>query len=464
MKRKLYTISLLWAAALLALSTLFVQDTYAGDGFFSNIKRFGKHTYVGPFDISKQSRKKAKEKLTSDFTELDQNLAVELLVQDHAVKVPSEVVTFEVDATLSQAASGQDNPLIANVSRDGVRTVLKQNFDSLTFSENDVETISSKIEENVRSGIMPQRIHLPEHVPGLYSQTQTVASSTYTIDELPKGLRLIMEELNGTEIQPNSTFSFKEFVEGKEMASANDVQLTIMSSMLYAAALQTNWIIDERNISSELTAEVQPGFEAAINRKLGLDFMFSNPNQTVFTIHTKWTNSQLELTIEGLPFVHSYEPVVEGLTTYEPKTVIRYSAFVTPGVVDVADIGKKGLEATVKRKVLLNGSLEDFEDISVDFYAPQPRIERHHLIQSENTNGGNSNGGNEGSSGSTDGNSSSTNDSGSNSSGSGTSSGKPSSGSNSDNPDISDGKDDDEVIYDKGGNIMKFDKNGNPID
>ncbi|MBY0222514.1 VanW family protein [Sporosarcina aquimarina] len=471
MKRKLYTISLLWAAVLLALSTLFVQDTYAGDGFFSNIKRFGKHTYVGPFDISKLSRKKAKEKLAADFTDLEQNLAVELLVQDESVEVPSEVVTFDVDSTLSQAASGQDNSLIASVSRDGLRTVLKQNFDSLVFSEDEVDTVATKIEEYVCSGIMPQRIHLPEYVPNLYSQTQTLASSTYSINELSKELRLIMEDLNGTEIQPNTTLSFMEILEGKESASASDEQLTIMASMLYTAALQTNWIIDERNISSELTAEVQPGFEAAINRQLGLDFMFSNPNQTVFTIHTNWTNSQLELTIEGLSFVRTYEPEVEKLTTYEPKTVIRYSAFVSPGSVETLEVGKKGLEATVKRKVLLNGSLEEYEDVSVDFYVPQPRIERHHLVQAEKPSDGTNQDGNSSSgpnsanpdSSGSDNTSKNPRNSENNTTGTGTSSGKPSGNSNASEGSAG-GKEDDKIIYDKGGNIMKFDENGNPID
>ncbi|WP_153721343.1 VanW family protein [Sporosarcina cascadiensis] len=467
MKPKLYTITLLCAAALLALSALFVQDTYAGDGFFSNIKRFGKHTYVGPFDVSKMSRKKAKEKLAGDFNELDENLQVELLVQDYSVQVPAEVITFDPDATLSQAASGQDNALIADVSRDGLRTVLKQNFDSLSFSEDEVDTVASKIEEYVRSGIMPQRIHLPEFIPNLYSQTQTIATAYYQLSEVPKGIRLLMNDLDGTEIQPNSTFSFTEFLEGKESAAASDEEMTIMASILYAAALQTNWIIDERNISSELTAEVQPGFEAAINRKLGLNLLFSNPNQTVFTIHTNWTNSQLELTVEGLPFVHSYEPEVETLKTYEPKTVIRYSAFVSPGVKETLDSGKKGLEATVKRKVMLNGALEDYEDISVDFYMPIPRVERHHLIQN-GTSGGSVESGTEGDFGSSDSNeggssAGNTNGNGGTGSGnSGNSSGKP--GNDTSKPNASGGKDDNKVIYDKGGNIMKFDKDGNPID
>lgn len=479
MKRKLYTISILWAAALLALSMVFVQDTYAGDGFFSNIKRFGKHTYAGPFDISKLSRKKAKEKLQTDFAELEQNLQIELLVQDQTAAVPSESVTFDIDATLGQASSGQDNALVANVSRDGLRTVLKQNFSSLSFDENELEVIALKIEEYVRTGIMPIRIHLPEYVPGIYSQTETIASATYNTDSVTRGLQLAMDDLDGLEILPNTTFSFREFMEGKEMAVATDEELTIAASMLYAAALQTNWIIDERNISSELTAEVQPGFEAAINRNLGLDFMFSNPNQTVFTLHTKRTGGQIELTVEGLPFIHTYEPVVEKLTTYEPRTVVRYSAFVNPGAMQLVDKGKKGMEVVVKRNVMLNGTLEEYEDISSDFYVPQPRVERHHLIQPETTTDpsnpgdsgqqGNSDGSSVGDGASGDHNNSNTNSSGNNDYGSSSSGGKDSSGSAGTHNGSAGGNkgsnsNGNEVIYDKGGKPMKFDENGNPID
>lgn len=129
------------------------------------------------------------------------------------------------------------------------------------------------------------------------------------------------------------------------------------------------------------------------------------------------------------------------------------------------------MEATVKRKVLLNGSLEEYEDVSVDFYVPQPRIERHHLVQAENPSDstnqdGNSSSGsnsaNPDSSGS-DNTSKNPSNSESNTTGTGTSSGKPSGNSNASEGSAS-GKEDDKIIYDKGGNIIKFDESGNPID
>ncbi|PIC87236.1 hypothetical protein CSV72_04480 [Sporosarcina sp. P20a] len=506
MKPKQYNISLALGVLLLVISAVFAQQAYAGDGFFSNFKKFSKHTYAGPFDISKHNRKDAKAKLVNDFAELEQNLSVQLIVQDLQVDVPAEVVSFDPDATLNEAKSGDDNSLVASVSREGLRTVMKQNFNSLTFSEDEVETIAAQIEVQLRSGIMPQQVYVANYIPELYEQKQVIASAAYEVDELAKGLHLLMEDLDGLEIQPNSSFSFREYLEGKESASATDLQMTIMASLLYKAALQTNWIMDERSISTELPAGVEPGFEAAINRKLDLDFLFTNPNQTVFTIRTDWTGSQLELSIEGLPFVHSYDTEVEKITKYDPKTVIRYSAFVNAGVIEVVDKGKKGMEVAVKRNVLLNGSLEEIEDVSIDFYAPQPVIERHSLEKvvekvpdsNVDSNSGNTEGNNSGNgptdtpSNSSNGNSSNGNGSsssngggsGSNGSGSSTGSGSgnigsssgpgtsssgssgagSSNGSGSSNSNGSGEKDDVNYDYDKGGNLIKVDKNGNPID
>ncbi|ARF13103.1 VanW family protein [Sporosarcina ureae] len=482
MQSKLYKTSLALGVLLLVIFVLFAQQAYAGDGFFSNFKKFSKHTYAGPFEISKHNRKDAKEKLINNFAELEQALSVQLIVQDLQVDVPTEIVSFNPDATLNQAKSGDDNSLVASVSREGLRTVMKQNFNSLTFSEAEVETIAAQIEVQLRSGIMPQQVYVANYIPELYEQNQVIASAIYEADELAKGLRLLMDDLDGLEIQPNSSFSFSEYLEGKESASATDLQMTIMASLLYKAALQTNWIMDERNISTELPAGVEPGFEAAINRKLDLDFQFTNPNQTVFTIRTDWTGSQLELSIEGLPFVHSYDTEVEKITKYDPKKVIRYSAFVNAGAIEVVDKGKKGMEVAVKRNVMLNGSLEEIEDVSVDFYAPQPIIERHSLekvvekVPDSNveSNSGTTDGNTSGN-GSTDNPSNSSNGNGSTSPnsggsgsdgnlGSGSKGSGSSNGSDASNSNGSGTKDDVKYDYDKGGNLIKVDKNGNPID
>ncbi|WP_162805734.1 VanW family protein [Sporosarcina sp. PTS2304] len=502
MKQKLQKISLSLGALLLLLGVVFTQQAYAGDGLFSNFKRFDKHTYVGPFPLAKKNRKQAKSELTSKFAELEQTTAVQLIIQDFNIDLPTEVITFDVDATVDQAVSGKENSLVASVSREGLRTVLKQNFSSLSFNDEEIENISSQIESQLRTGIMPQHIYLAQIIPDIYNQAQTIASASYATNEISQGLRLLINDLNEFEIEPNSTFSFQEFVSDKESVVAIDQDLSIMASLLYESALQTNWVIDERSIGNELTVGVEPGFEAVVNRKLDLDLQFTNPNQTMFTLRAEWKNSQITLSIEGLPFVHTYQPQVESLRTYNPKTVVQYSAFASSSKSKRIDKGKQAMEVKVMRSVLLNGSLQDYEDISVDFYLPKSKIERRDLIRPEppveppaddsntgsgsNTNSGSTTDGGNSNSGTSQGNSS-TNGSGTSSGSTGTdgngsssntsNSGKPgsSTGNNSTNgsssgtnggnstgttkPSGNQNKDD--VYFDKGGNPV--DKNGNPL-
>ena len=120
-----------------------------------------------------------------------------------------------------------------------------------------------------------------------------------------------------------------------------------------------------------------------MNQTLGLDFKFTNPNKTEFTIRAAWSAGAIHLSIEGQPFYYTYEPSVTNIETYKPRTVRQYSAFVDDGQVVVSQEGKEGVEAIVKRTLSVDGQVVDTEDISEDFYAPIHRIEIHPLSKGD---------------------------------------------------------------------------------
>nr|WP_255723542.1 VanW family protein [Sporosarcina sp. ACRSL] len=157
--------------------------------------------------------------------------------------------------------------------------------------------------------------------------------------------------------------------------------MTFLSSILYTAILQTNFQIAERNISTTISPFIQPGFEASMNQTLGLDFKFTNPNKTDFTIRSAWSAGAIHLSIEGRPFYYSYEPSTTNIETYKPRTMRQYSAFIDDGQVVVSQEGKEGIEAIVQRTRSVDGQVVDTEQISEDFYAPIHRIEVHPLVK-----------------------------------------------------------------------------------
>lgn len=379
MKQKIVIIGLLWLVTFVAIFGLRGNETAANDGLFSSNKRFGNYTFAGPFDLSNMKRKQAKSVLKEKTEALHKQLDLSIVYQDTMIALPKEMVTFDIDATLAEAISGQDNDLVAVVSREGLRTVLEQQLAILPFQESSVEALAMKIEQQLTTGILPQRVDLTEEVLKPIMTVEAIASASYQASAISSSFQRLLKAVDGTMIQGKSTFSFLDFIEEQGQHLATEEEMTIVASMLYAAALQTNWIIEERSISYSLTGEVKPGLEAAIQPVRNMDFVFTNPNPTSFTLTTTAQNGEIQLQVSGYPFLQRYEPYIDQLETYEPRTVIQYSSFVANGRKELMEQGGNGIEATVKRRILEDGQIIEDQLISSDFYAPQPKIERHPL-------------------------------------------------------------------------------------
>lgn len=385
MKNKRRISVLLLVVIFLVLSAFSVHNVQAINGFLSN-EKYAEHTFVGPFNISNQKTKQTKFKLATDLSELQSKLEVNLIYQDIQFSLPPEIVTFDIELTLAGANSGEDNPIIANVSRDGLKSVLTQQLPSIQFTKDAVESVAEGIEKELQTGIMPRNVHITDSIANEIPN-QVVASSEYSIDSISPALSKAIHALDEVVIQPYASFSVMELLTNAEVGLLTDEEMTLLSSTLYSVILQTNFQIDERNISTLLSPIIRPGYEAAMNQTLGLDFKFTNPNKSNFTIHANWSNGKIQLSIEGPPFYYSYEPVIERIDTYKPRTVRQYSAFVNDGQVIVSQKGKEGMEVVVKRNISLDGKVINTEDVSKDFYAPIHRIEMLALTKADASTG-----------------------------------------------------------------------------
>lgn len=375
--------------SIMGASLLFFGIASAGAFVAENLffgKRFGDHTYAGPFNLSKQTDQEAEVKLTSELLGMQDKLQADLLYQDTTIPLPVELVEYNPSATIEQAKSEAENSLIATVSEDGLRTLLQQQLPMLTFNESELQSIASGISEKLESGIMPQSIILTDYL----ESTQTpavIASASTEIDGLTAPMLELLSELDGSEMEPKTPFSLLEFIENTQPGILDEDELTILASALYRASLQTNFWIEERSIRRELTQGVEPGFEAAINMQLGLDYVMTNPNYTSYTMHAKWESGSLNISIEGMPLRHEYKPYVADTNTFDPKTVVQYSEDLSRGQVRVAEPGKDGFEVIVQRKIMEDGTLLSTEPVSEDFYPPVSRVEQLPLIEAA-TDGG----------------------------------------------------------------------------
>lgn len=376
-------ITVVFSSILLLASLLISSGVSAADFFTIGSKKFDDHTYVGPFNISNTKSKNAKSKLASDFTELQSNIEVNYHYQDHYFEVPTEVFSFDIDATIASAQSGEDNPIIVRVSREGLTTVLRQELPFLTLSAESIDAIAEGTEKELETGIMPRNIYIADYLNSNAMPVEKVASSVYSIDGISTAFLNGLKALDGKTVGAFESVSLAELLNSTEIGVLSDKESTILSSLVYSAILQTNFTIDERNISAVLSSTIQPGFEATLDIPANLDFRFTNPNKSSFTLRAESERGAIQFWIEGNPLYYEYEPEISEVETYQPRTVVQYSAFVSKGQVIVKKEGKEGISAVVSRTIKHDGRLIDSTRIAKDFYAPLSKVELHPLEKEE---------------------------------------------------------------------------------
>lgn len=345
-------------------------------------KGFSESTYIGPFDMTGLKNKQAQEKLELNLSELYSTIDVNLTFQDLTIKLPAEIVDYDVIATLENADSGEENPILTTVSVDGLKTILNQQLSTVQFSESSVRSIASGIEKKLESGFMPLHVFITDYMDASDLVETQFANATSSMNVPSKAVLDFITKLDSVRIDPLSTFSILNFINESGDGLLNDEELTQVASVLYATVLQTNFQVEERTNGSELPKFIQPGFEAAINKNLGLDFVFTNPNRTAYTLNVSYQNNTLQTSLTGIELLYSYEPFVGTFDEYEPRIVRRFSSFVPVGQVNVESEGRNGVDVELLRTITYLGSFIQEEMISSDFYAPLPKIELHPLIES----------------------------------------------------------------------------------
>jgi len=258
-----------------------------------------------------------------------------------------------------------------------------------------------------------------------------------------------------------TTFSLLEFIEAADVGVVTEQDLTTVASILYASVLQTNFGVDERSIGPTVPTTVPLGFEATINRELGVDFVFTNPNSTTFTLNINTSGTSINANLTGLPFVYSYQTAVTDREEFKPKTIKQFSSFVDQNTIRIKTEGENGVQVSVLKTIISGDDVLETINVSKDFYPPVHKVEVHPLTVTApaagtGTSTGGTTGTTDGSGTSTDG----TNGQPSTDTGDGSTDDDSSTdGTGTDDGNNSDNSDEEtEPQYDKGGNLIPSSK------
>lgn len=371
-------------AAVLASALLFFGVANAGamavDTWIFPTEEFGDNTYIGTTDVSNMEHEQAKQLFVGQVDSWSKTAELLVTYQDATASYPLKNAEILLDDTVRQAQSGTQNSFVFQLSPETTGAFLKQQFPAAAFTETDIENITTKLETALAGGQTQTRVAISDDTLEVAHETVSEAKITHSLKD--GDAMAVVNALNGLEIAAGSSFSFLDFLGDLELANVTDSELTQIASSIYAAVLQTNFSIDERSIGAVAPTAVPLGKEAAINRPLGIDFVFTNPNNNTFTLNLSMESDSLTAMITGYPFNYEYEIMTSGEEKVDPRLVKQYSAFVTSGKA-VEEEGRDGVRINVLRSTRLDGKELELDPVSTDFYPPVHRIEIYPLTKKE---------------------------------------------------------------------------------
>ncbi|QBP40763.1 VanW family protein [Paenisporosarcina antarctica] len=448
-------------AALLGSSVLFFGVTQAGTYVINDVifasKEYGDQTYIGPFDVSNLPEEEAAVTVQTGVKGWYDQAQVKIKLQDVIVPFPLEVVQFNTDRTLTSAEDGAKNDLLFDVTEESVGTLLNQQFSPYVFTDEEIASATEAIRVQLSSGRKDQTIDISSVLLASTAIEASITDVTFDSIKTSVGIQNLILALDGYAINPLTTFSLLEFIETVDIGIVTEQDLTTVASILYASVLQTNFGVDERSIGPIIPKTVPLGYEATINRELGVDFVFTNPNSTTFTLNLSIIDANLNASITGLPLIYSYQTTVSNQEEFTPKTIKQYSSFVNQNTIRLKTAGANGVQVTVIKTIVSGEDVLETINISKDFYPPVHKVEVHPLTVIETAPAEGSGDGttpDDGTTGSTDGSTGQpSTDNGDGTSDNGSSTGGSGSGNDSgtENDPTSD---DTDPEYDKGGNVI----------
>nr|WP_276569416.1 VanW family protein [Cytobacillus firmus] len=147
--------------------------------------------------------------------------------------------------------------------------------------------------------------------------------------------------------------------------------MSIISSALYKALLNTNFMITERHIGRLLPGYIEPGFEARVDSEKQMDFIFTNPNDHKYVINFQQLDKLLYVSVKGPKTIYTYQPSLKDKQTFKPKTIIQIDAKLPFGQKRIGTEGKEGILVNVYRDQMdESGKIISSEKIAEDFYPP----------------------------------------------------------------------------------------------
>lgn len=341
---------------------------------FSDQGEFASGTFIGNEDVTGMDKSKVLTYMTEKQAQWVKETVLTLQFQEVTkdVKDIPAFYQFDVEQSISLAVSGKKNQLIAKIDEEKLNAILEEILPELYAEGIDQQTLIADLlmyATLLESG--NHTIKLQNYLSGDLIEDEVIAESSTKISGKENVINMWEGNEASIEVAPHSQISFLDLAEERGGLQFEADEMSIISSALYKALLNTNFMITERHIGRLLPGYIEPGFEARVDSEKQMDFIFTNPNDHKYVINFQQLDKLLYVSVKGPKTIYTYQPSLKDKQTFKPKTIIQIDAKLPFGQKRIGAEGKEGILIHVFRNQLDEaGKIISTEKIAEDFYPP----------------------------------------------------------------------------------------------
>jgi VanW like protein/G5 domain len=374
--------------SLLFLSTIFLYGfshlgVMAYETFFVKSLTLSKHAALASVNLGGVNKEEAVKLIDKKITDWKENQNIILEFNGKSARMDPALFHFHTEESLDKLADNINTSLIVTMDENSFNSFLSDQFPDYASEDLNMDSLKEYILSLAGSLNKGETISIFDFISN-NETAQVIFEAVSNELELTPALKNFIENYPSIPIEPNSHFSFKDFLETEGFVDESKGDLSPVASLLYQITLHSNFSIIERNISKELPSYATLGFEAKFNLVNNQDFVITNPNPAGYELKFVIQHNKIKAQLLGLPFPNTYNVRLSEKETFPPRLIKQFSPFVESGDVDIQQEGKDGVLIRVYRQKLnSSGEVLSEELINEDFYAPQHKIAVYPLKELE---------------------------------------------------------------------------------
>jgi hypothetical protein len=363
----------------LFLSTFFLYGfshlgVFAYESFFVKSLNLSKHAAVASINLGGANKEEAVKILDESIIEWNGKQNIMLELDGESARIDSTLFQFHLEESIEKLHDNENTSLNVTMDEKAFDSFLSDHFPSYRSEDINLTSLKEYILSLAGSLTKEKTINVSTYFAS-NETTQVIYEAVSNELEVTPTIKSFIANHPSILIEPNSQFSFSNFLETEGFVVESQADLSPVASLFYQITLHSNFSIIERNISKELPDNAVLGFEAKFNPMNNQDFVITNPNSTVYELKLAIQDNRIKAQLQGIPFPNSYNVRLSEKESFPPRMIKQFSPFVDKGSVDIQQQGKDGVLIRVyKQKLSNSGEILSEEMINEDFYAPQHKI------------------------------------------------------------------------------------------